>query len=102
MLDIAILVVMATVIILQTYLRRQDEAAVRAAHVAELARRDLKIEQLLDQIQLNTQHLPYYPTVGPVEPFNPPELVAEDPFGYMAVTEDELTAAFAEIDRLGD
>jgi hypothetical protein len=44
------------------------------AYAAELdAARDAKIGQLLDQVQLNSQHMPYYPQVGPFPADTTPE-----------------------------
>lgn len=63
---------------------RQDEQAMRDAHAQELERRDIKIEQLIDQMQLNAQHMPYYPQVGPFEPAPEPQPMLADIYGYLS------------------
>lgn len=81
---------------------RADLADQRAAHVAELERRDAREQQLLDQVQLNTQNMPYYPTIGPLDnpPAEPERRTYDDGMGYLEVSEDDLVAALDEIDRL--
>ncbi len=82
---------------------RLDEREIRAAHAHELALRDEKIGQLIDQAQLNSQNMPYYPQIGPFPADTTPEKsYYGSPDGLLVLSEDELTEAFAEVDRLGD
>lgn len=84
---------------------RQDAAAYRAdarltntEHQATLADYRLREQQLLDQVQLNAQHLPYYPTMGPAEPVPDRRYVASE--DGLIVFEDfdaEIDAAMREV-----
>lgn len=83
--------------------QRADERLIREQHASELAIRDAKLTELLDQVQLNSQNLPYYPTLGPFPaPTGPEPRWLSDEFGLYAATEDELTEAYGELDRSTD
>lgn len=84
-----------------TISNRTDERIARDASERVLALRDEKINQLLDQVQLNAQNMPYYPTVGPFPADTTPEKdYYGSPDGLLVLSEEELTDAFGEIDRL--
>lgn len=82
---------------------RTNEREIRIAHERELALRDDKIGQLLDQVQLNSQNMPYYPQIGPFPAdTSPDKTYYGSPDGLLVLSEDELTDAFGELDRLAD
>lgn len=80
---------------------RSEERERNAAHAAELERRDEKIGQLIDQVQLNSQHMPFYPQVGPFPEAPAPEKYLASPDGLIVFPDydDEVDAAFREVER---
>lgn len=74
----------------------RDKALDRQAHAAELAARDEKIGQLIDQVQLNSQSMPYYPTLGPAPAEGPEPRLLTDQWGY-AVFEDLEDSDLADV-----
>lgn len=93
------LLIVAVAFVAVTWIQRLTLRDLRETHAAELARRDMHVQQLTDQIQLNTQHLPYYPQIGPFtpEPEDTRTYYGDETGGFISVPEDELSAALGEI-----
>jgi hypothetical protein len=86
-----------------TIQNRLDERQAQATHANELERKDELIKQLVDQVQLTSQNMPYYPTIGPFPTTAEPEQTYYgSPDGLLVLAENELTEALGELDRLGD
>jgi hypothetical protein len=75
---------------------RQDMVLVRAEHQAQIMEFRSREQQLLDQIQYNSQHLPYYPTMGPAEPMPERKYLASDD-GLIVFEDLEIDAALREV-----
>lgn len=70
----------------------KDKQLDRQSHAAELTLRDEKIKQLIDQLQLNAQSLPYYPTLGPAPAPEAEPRYLEDAWGFIAEAEIDAVA----------
>jgi hypothetical protein len=75
---------------------RREIADQREAHARELEIRDIRIEQLIDQVQLNAQHMPYYPQLGPAPEPEPDARYLSSDDGLI-VFEDFVDQAMAEV-----
>lgn len=75
---------------------RKEVAAQRSWFQEQLEDGRHREQQLLDQIQLNAQHLPYYPQVGPFPPVEEKTyLHSEDGL----ISFEDIDAALAEVER---